>query len=108
MSPQKPDTIKVRGVALSQEFDSMVEEVRESLGMNRSAFIKHCILHFLETQKFVENRLVGKRPWKRRLCRNDARAPYGSKNGEAKSSERIIEDEQSKREAEGKGSNPGR
>jgi len=37
-----------------------------------------------------------------------ANAPYGSENGEAKSSERIIEDEQSKREAEGKGSNPGR
>jgi len=44
-------------VYLSEELFQLVEGIRNKLGMNRSAFYRHCIITYLETKSLVSTHL---------------------------------------------------
>ena len=40
-------------VCLSEQIFQLAEKAREKLGMNRSAFYRHCILSYLESKSLL-------------------------------------------------------
>jgi len=40
--------IVVRAVAISRDFDALIEDTRKKLGMNRSAFYKYAVTKLLQ------------------------------------------------------------
>jgi hypothetical protein len=55
MSGSRTELVK-RTVVLSKEIDKLVEMARISLGMNKSAFLKFCILRFLDESGLISER----------------------------------------------------